>query len=278
MSVPLACPICLRPFRGPLLCAACARSFPQRGPYTDLTLSGSGSGSFAEKAPPQSTSLFQNPLISFAYERGWRRSFSWAGFPGEEAEFKQAQHWLVKAASGGVLLDASCGSGLFTRRFAASSDYAAVIGLDYSAAMLLEADERMRASLPSATPVTLIRADVARLPFATGSIDAVHAGAALHCWPAPGAAMAEVSRVLKPGGVFVASTFLDPTAPLGEVIGDAVVLPFAQALGAQQSSSYRWWNETELRDLCTMVGLTALERIRSRQFIMFKCTKPGAVI
>ena len=111
-----------------------------------------------------------------------------------------------------------------------------------------------------------------------GSIDAVHAGAALHCWPVPGAAMAEISRVLKPGGVFVASTFLDPTAPLGEIIGDAVVLPFAQALGAQQSSSYRWWNETELRDLCTMVGLTGVERIRSRQFIIFKASKPGRVI
>ena len=165
--VPLACPICLRPFRGAeCLCAACARSFPQRGPYADLTLTSSGAGSFKESAPPHSTSLFQNPLISYAYERGWRRSFSWAGFPGEEVEFKQAQQWL-RPASGGVLLDASCGSGLFTRRFAASSDYAAVVGLDFSAAMLLEADERMRASLPSSTPVTLIRADVARLPFAT---------------------------------------------------------------------------------------------------------------
>jgi hypothetical protein len=32
-----------------------------------------------------------------------------------------------------------------------------------------------------------VRADVARLPFATGSIDAVHAGAAIHCWPSPAA-------------------------------------------------------------------------------------------
>ncbi len=33
--------------------------------------------------------------------------------------------------------------------------------------------------------IALVRADVGRLPFATGSIDAVHAGAALHCWPSP---------------------------------------------------------------------------------------------
>jgi hypothetical protein len=65
-SVPLACPICLRPFRGPLLCAACARSFPQRGPYTDLTLSSSGAGSFAERAPPQVRVLIAPGILAVA--------------------------------------------------------------------------------------------------------------------------------------------------------------------------------------------------------------------
>ena len=37
--------------------------------------------------------------------------------------------------------------------------------------------------------LVLIRADIARLPFASSSIDAVHAGAALHCWPSPSAAV-----------------------------------------------------------------------------------------
>jgi ubiquinone/menaquinone biosynthesis C-methylase UbiE len=40
--------------------------------------------------------------------------------------------------------------------------------------------------------------------------------------------MAEISRVLKPGGVFVASTFLTPLAPLGELIGDSTVRPLSQ--------------------------------------------------
>ena len=33
--------------------------------------------------------------------------------------------------------------------------------------------------------IALVRADVSRLPFASGSVDAVHAGAALHCWSSP---------------------------------------------------------------------------------------------
>lgn len=73
-----------------------------------------------------------------------------------------------------------------------------------------------------------MRADVGRLPFATGSVDAIHAGAAIHCWPNPQAAMAEISRVLKPGGVFVASTFLTPFAPLGELVGDSTIRPISQ--------------------------------------------------
>lgn len=37
--------------------------------------------------------------------------------------------------------------------------------------------------------LVLIRADIARLPFASSSVDAVHAGAALHCWPSPSSAV-----------------------------------------------------------------------------------------
>lgn len=53
-------------------------------------------------------------------------------------------------------------------------------------------------------------------------------GAALHCWPSPQQALFEISRVLKPGGVFVASTFLNALAPLGQVLGDATLRPLQQ--------------------------------------------------
>ena len=304
MPAPLACPICLRPFSlgaqgSKLCCNFCRRDFPARD-FADLTLLAGSDGAYSEGPRPTSTSLFQNPLISFAYERGWRASFAWAGFPGEQVEFDQAQTWLAGAA-GGVLLDVSCGSGLFTRRFANSGVYGHVVAADYSEAMLREAMALAAAQRtePGASPVTLVRADVARLPFATGSIDAVHAGAALHCWPSPSAALAEISRVLRPGGVFVASTFLDPTAPLGELVGDDTVLPLARALGATRSASYRWWNERELRDLTSLcvpsrrvcrhalayarrpfasrrVGLTDFVRERTRQFILLRAVKPAA--
>lgn len=109
----------------------------------------------------------------------------------------------------------------------------------------------------------------------------MHAGAAIHCWPAPTVAVAEISRVLKPGGVFVASTFLVPTAPLGEVIGDDLVQPLSKVLGdngfgfgAGRERSFRWWAEQELRDLCSQSGLVDFQRVRKQQFILFTARKP----
>lgn len=124
--------------------------------------------------------------------------------------------------------------------------------------------------------IALVRADVARLPFPTGSLDAVHAGAAIHCWPNPQAALAEISRVLKPGGVFVASTFLKFTAPLGELLGDDLVRPLSQL--EPESNSYKWWEEAELQDLCDTVGLGDWSRHRTNRFIMFSVRKPNTEV
>jgi len=271
----LACPVCLRPFKTGLRCSCCSLSFKERDGFADLVLSAED---YVERPAPTSQSLFASPLISFVYERGWRQSFAWAGFPGEAAEFETALGYLSSLSPGSALLDLSAGSGLFTRRFAASGRFSTIFSADVSEAMLLEAQSLLRASpLPaSASPVTFLRCDAARLPFATASLPAVHAGAALHCWPSPTAALAEISRVLGPGGVFVASTFLDPSAPVGEVLGDKNVLPIARTLGLGRLNSYRWWNAAEIEALCAMVGLTGFRCTRNRQYILFSVTKPLA--
>ena len=48
--------------------------------------------------------------------------------------------------------------------------------------------------------------------------------------------MVEISRVLRPGGVFVASTFLKTFSPLGELFGDDAVRPLNQVQPVSDNS------------------------------------------
>ena len=61
-----------------------------------------------------------------------------------------------------------------TRKFVASKKFARVIGADFSPSMLEES--RRRFEEEDIRVPELIRCDASRLPFATGSIDAIHAG------------------------------------------------------------------------------------------------------
>lgn len=53
------------------------------------------------------------------------------------SQFAMAQRYL-EPSRGGVLLDVSCGSGLFSRRFASSGVYSAVVASDFSETMLTQ--------------------------------------------------------------------------------------------------------------------------------------------
>ena len=150
---------------------------------------------------------FRSPVVSFLYERGWRESFRRSGFPGVAAEFVEVRDFFddAFARGGGVILDLCCGTGLMARRLARAGEAKSrVVAADFSESMLVETRRRARGA-----NLELVRCDVARLPFRTGSVDAAHAGAALHCWVDVEAGLGEVARALKPGGKFFATTFLE---------------------------------------------------------------------
>ena len=160
--------------------------------------------------------LFTNPSVSFAYERGWRQGFSAAGFPGPDTEAQMAMDYfdpVVALSPSSVVVDMSCATGLFTRRLAKTGNYGRVLGCDYSDSMLTEARRRIKAD-PELSPkslktsLDLVRLDVGQIPMRTESVDCLHAGAAMHCWPDLNAASSEIHRVLKPGGRYFATTFL----------------------------------------------------------------------
>ena len=104
--------------------------------------------------------------------------------------------WLARAIPPRVrtVLDLACGSGAVSRELAATDR--TVIGIDRSQAELALAAER--------GPGPWVRGDIRQLPFADGSVDAVTASLGLVVVPELGQVLAEVARVLKPGGVLAA--------------------------------------------------------------------------
>ncbi|KAL8497740.1 hypothetical protein ACS0TY_021173 [Phlomoides rotata] len=272
-----ACPICYEPlirkgpsgfnlpaiYRSAFKCRKCNKSYSSKNIYLDLTVT-SGTKEYNE-FKPVGTELFRSPLVSFVYERGWRQNFNSRGFPGPDEEFNMAQEYF-KPAEGGVLVDVSCGSGLFSRKFAKSGGYSRVIALDFSENMLRQCFDFIKnddAILSS--NLALVRADISRLPFSSGSVDAVHAGAALHCWPSPSNAVAEINRILRSGGVFVGTTFLRVTSST-----PALLRPFSQNI----TRNYNYLTEGEIEDLCKSCGFINYTKKVQQSFIMFSAQKP----
>jgi 2-polyprenyl-6-hydroxyphenyl methylase / 3-demethylubiquinone-9 3-methyltransferase len=98
------------------------------------------------------------------------------------------------------VLDAGCGGGLVARELAAAG--AEVVGVDRSLGSLGVA-RRAVGSTGSFAPA---QGRLERLPFAGGAFDAVVAADVLEHLPDLPAAVAELARVLAPGGSFVFDT------------------------------------------------------------------------
>ena len=94
------------------------------------------------------------------------------------------------------ILDAGCGAGQLTEHLAqyAASD-ASITGCDFSIEMLLCARQRLRNPM-----IQFVLGDLTQLPFADGSFDCVTCGYVLEHLSDARPGLAELARVLTPGG------------------------------------------------------------------------------
>lgn len=89
-----------------------------------------------------------------------------------------------------TVLDVGCGAGLDS--LAIGPRVRRMVGLDFSAEMLARA---------SAMHLDVVQGDAERMPFATGCFDAALANGIFNLNPRRGELMAELARVIKPGGM-----------------------------------------------------------------------------
>ena len=100
-----------------------------------------------------------------------------------------------------VMIDLGCGPGLFLRDLGERHPAATLYGYDVTPAMLAHARQL---ACTGAKP-TLALHDVATqpLPHASGSVHLVSMSSVLHVLDEPLPVLAEIRRVLTPGGIFV---------------------------------------------------------------------------
>jgi ubiquinone/menaquinone biosynthesis C-methylase UbiE len=157
-------------------------------------------------AGPAPTGIAQRLMLSRAvpevYERWWRPAFGRVVsglFGGGMAGELRTAHELLRLDSADFVVDLACGPGNFSRPFAATvGPEGLVVGVDASPTMLARAAADIEAS--GVQNLALVRADATALPFDDASFDAASCFAALHLFAEPLAAIAEMRRVLRPGG------------------------------------------------------------------------------
>jgi SAM-dependent methyltransferase len=151
--------------------------------------------------------------------------------PRERVGQALADDYIPRIASGDVM-DLGCGAGDSVDQFRNVNPSVRWVGVDIERSPEVAARRR--------TDASFVVFDGVRLPFDDDSFDAVYCKQVLEHVQDPGPLLADVARVLRPGGVFAGST--------------SHLEPF---------HSYSTWNYTPygLKLLCERAGLT-LEEVR----------------
>jgi SAM-dependent methyltransferase len=140
--------------------------------------------------------------------------------PASKARLIASFQRLTGLAKGARVVDLGCGSGTFTDLLRTAGYQ--VVGLDSSPKLIALG----RSKYPR---LELIEGDIEHLPFADSSLDGVFLGGVVHHFPDPRNCVAEVRRVLRQNGKFLAFdpnrcnpfmwTYRDRASPLYSAIG-----------------------------------------------------------
>jgi SAM-dependent methyltransferase len=152
------------------------------------------------------------------------------------------------ATPGAAVLEVGCGPGHLSIRLAREHRLA-VTGLDLDPAMI----ERARANAERARPgaeasPAFVLGDVASLPFADSSIDLVVSTLSMHHWTEPTKGLAEIGRVLRPGGRALIWDFRASGLPFHRRMPDALADVSGSGLRLVSATPWRWpWRFSPLR-------------------------------
>lgn len=180
------------------------------------------------------------------------------------------KHFAVNLAAvrpGHKVLDVASGSGDLAREFAKlAGPEGEVWQTDINAAMLAVGRDRL---LNAGLMLPLAQCDAEKLPFPSGRFDLVTVAFGLRNMTRKDAALAEMARVLKPGGKLIVLEFSKVAAPLEKVydLYSFNVLPKLGKWIAKDEASYRYLAESirmhpdqeSLKGMMQSAGLSRVE-------------------
>ena len=163
---------------------------------------------------------------------------------------------IARVSPGQRVLDVACGTGVVARAAAGRVGPAgAVFGVDLNPAML-EVAARTRQD------VEWREADAADLPFGDGVFDAVLCQSAVFFFPDVPAALAEMRRVVRPGGKVAVQTYACvQDQPAFRLLEESVV-----ALAGEEARSLidTYWSQGDLSILCKTLSKSGLDIVETR--------------
>ncbi len=132
---------------------------------------------------------------------------------GQDLRWRRAMVAVIGAAPGERVLDVATGTGMvaweLVRRYGCM-----VVGLDQSPGMLAGARARLARDSVLAGRVSVIEGEAERLPFADAAFDHLTFTYLLRYVDDPAATLAELARVVRPGGRIAMLEFAVPPNPL----------------------------------------------------------------
>lgn len=137
------------------------------------------------------------------------------------------------------VLELACGTGMVTERI--MNDVHTLIATDYSPNMIEQAQKK-----PHPDHVRFEVQDAMNLSYPDGQFDAVLIANALHIVPEPKRIMAEIKRVLRPGGLIIAPTFIH-----GDGVGFRLRLKLMQLVGFRTEHK---WTQAQFEDFVQSCG------------------------
>ena len=170
-----------------------------------------------------------NRMISLGTDQGWRRKVL----------------KMVSETQPETILDIATGTGDLAILLS-QSQAKQITGLDLSAGML-EVGKQKVAALNLSNRITMIQGDSENLPFEDNSFDAITVGFGIRNFENLEKGLAEILRVLKPGGIFV---ILETSVPerfpfkQGYHFYTQNVLPFMGKLFSKDQKAYQYLSDS----------------------------------